>query len=118
MSIFSSIDSQSLFLTHKLLSIHSPKLSEAIPYDTQSRYDIGEVTLELDASTINQVIEELTDIGQDWLGDKDNECFEERKQIISYLLKQWINVGEETQRVHDTQVGNRNSDHGHSHTRH
>ncbi|MGS2718678.1 hypothetical protein ACVBE9_10925 [Eionea flava] len=118
MSIFSSIDSQSLFLTHKLLSVHSPKLGEAIPYDTQSRYDIGEVTLELDVDTINQIIEELTGIGQGWLNDKDNECFEERKQIMSYLLKQWIKVGEETQRVHDSQTSTHSGDHEHSQTRH
>ncbi|MFT7387628.1 MAG: hypothetical protein ACI8VC_000869 [Candidatus Endobugula sp.] len=97
MSIFSRIDSQSLYLTQKLLKIRSPKLSDALPEQSQSRYSIGEVTIELDVPTINKVIEELTAIGQEWLDDNKNECFEERKQIMSYLLIQWIHVGEETQ---------------------
>lgn len=99
MSIFSRIDSQSLLLTHKLLSAHAPKLSEAIPRSALSRYKTGEVTLELDIETINHVIEALTRIGQHWLDDIDNECFQERKKIMSYLLKQWIDVGEDTRKM-------------------
>ena len=77
-------------------------LSEAIPNQAQSRYDIGETTLELDIETINQVIEELTAIGEVWLNDTNSGCFKERKQIMSYLLQQWIRVGEETQRFYQT----------------
>jgi hypothetical protein len=102
-SIFSRIDSQSLYLTQKLLKARSSKLSDAIPEQSQSRYAIGEVTIELDVPTINKVIEELTEIGQEWLDDNKNECFEERKKIMSYLLHQWIHVGEETHNLHKDQ---------------
>jgi hypothetical protein len=107
-SIFSRIDSQSLYLTQKLLKARSSKLSDAIPQQSQSRYAIGEVTIELDVPTVNKVIAELTVIGQEWLDDDENECFTERKQIMSYLLNQWINVGEETHKLHKGQ------DNGHS----
>ncbi|MFT6102182.1 MAG: hypothetical protein ACJATV_000047 [Granulosicoccus sp.] len=103
MSIFSRIDSQSLYLTQKLLKARSSKLSEAIPQQSQSRYVIGEVTIELDIPTVNKVIAELTEIGQEWLDDDENKCFKERKQIMSYLLNQWIHVGEETHNLHKGQ---------------
>jgi len=105
-SIFSSIDSQSLFLTHKLLKGHRSALCEALPFQSQSRYAIGEVTIELDLNTVNQVIEELTTIGNEWLKDTSNDCFSERKQIMSYLLQQWISVGEEARRIHQDQNQN------------
>jgi hypothetical protein len=105
-SIFSSIDSQSLFLTHKLFKGRGSVLCEALPFQSQSRYAIGEVTIELDLNTVNQVIEELTAIGNGWLKDTTNDCFSERKQIMSYLLQQWISVGEEARRIHQDQTQN------------
>jgi hypothetical protein len=105
-SIFSSINSQSLFLTHKLLKGRGSTLCEALPFQSQSRYAIEEVTIELDINTVNQVMEELTTIGNEWLQDTSNDCFSERKQIMSYLLQQWIDVGEEARRTHQNQTKN------------
>jgi hypothetical protein len=93
-------------LTHKLLKGRGSKLCEALPFQSQSRYAIGEVTIELDIHTVNQVVEELTIIGNEWLNDTSNECFSERKQIMSYLLQQWITVGEEADRLHQDQTKN------------
>jgi len=107
-SIFSSIDSQSLYLTHKLLKGRKSSLCEAFPLKPQSRYAIGEVTIELDMDTVNNVIDELTAIGNEWLKETSNECFHERKKIMSYLLQQWIQVGEEARRIHrDQTISNR-----------
>ncbi len=103
MSIFSSLDSQSLLLTRKLLDGRAPSLSNALPQYTHSRYPVDEVTVELDIVTINGIIDELTEIGKIWFDDTDNDCYQERKQIISYLLKQWIKVGEDaTKLTHST----------------
>ena len=109
MSIYSRIDSQSLFLTHKLLNGRGSALCEALPLSAKSRYAIGEVTIELDLNTVNQVIEELTSIGIEWLKDTSNDCFTERKQIMSYILQQWIKVGEEADRLHKSQTTNGNT---------
>lgn len=100
MSIYSSIDAQSLFLTQKLLEGRSSPLVSALPQQSQSRYAIGEVTIEIEIPTINKVIEELTIIGNEWLKKPENECYNERKQIMSYILKQWIRIGEETNLLH------------------
>jgi hypothetical protein len=99
MSIFSSIDSQSLILTRKLLQRRAPALTTALPLQSQSRYPLDEVTVELTIETVNHIIDELTTIGQLWLDDEDNACFHERKQIMAYLLRQWVQVGEDTTRV-------------------
>lgn len=99
MSIFSSIDPQSLYLTQKLLKGRGSPLCEVLPLQLQSQYAIGEITIELDIDTINTVIDELTAIGNEWLKETSNECFNERKQIMSYLLKHWIQVGEEARRL-------------------
>ncbi len=96
MSIFSRIDPQSLSLTRKLLEKRSPALSQALPVNAQSRYPVNEITIELDSDTVNGIINELTLIGQSWLQDEGNDCYDERKQIMAYLLKQWIKVGEDT----------------------
>jgi hypothetical protein len=98
-SIFSSIDSQSLLLTRKLLESRKPSLASALPYQSQSRYPLNEVTIELDIHTVNLIVHELTLIGNTWLEDKNNECYEERKQIMSYLLQQWIKIGEDTEHI-------------------
>lgn len=99
MSIFSRIDPQSLSLTRKLLEGKNPTLSHALPIHTQSRYPLGEITIELDISTVNSIINELTHIGNTWLADQHNECYEERKQIMAYLIKQWIKIGEDTMHI-------------------
>lgn len=96
MSIFSRIDPQSLSLTRKLLEDRSPALSHALPIQAQSRYPVDEITIELDTDTVNGIIKELTIIGESWLLDEDNDCYTERKQIMAFLLKQWIKVGEDT----------------------
>jgi len=98
-SIFSSLDSQSLVLTRKLLEGYAPNLTDALPKDNYSRYPVDEVTVELDTKTVNQIIEKITFIGNCWLEDTDNENFSERQQIIAYLLKQWISVGEDIARL-------------------
>ncbi len=100
MSIFSSLDSQSLVLTRKLLEGCAPYLTDALPQDNYSRYPVDEVTIELDIKTVNQIIEKITHIGNDWLEDTDNDNFSDRQQIIAYLLKQWISVGEDIARYH------------------
>lgn len=102
MSIFSSIDSQSLYITRKLLEKHASSLCNALPEQSQSRYSIDEVTLELEMETINNIIRTLTQIGELWLADDENTCQDERKTILSYLLKQWIQVGEEAYRLSST----------------
>jgi hypothetical protein len=98
-SIFSRIDPQSLSLTRKLLEGQSPSLSHALPTHTQSRYPLGETTIELDIETVNNIIKELTTIGNRWLADENNECYEERKKIMAYLIKQWIRIGEDTMQI-------------------
>jgi hypothetical protein len=103
-SIFSRIDPQSLLLTRKLLENRSPALSHALPIHTQSRYPLNEVTIELDIDTVNNIINELTTIGETWLKDEDNDCYDERKQIMAYLLKQWIKIGEDTTSIGSSQV--------------
>ena len=72
---------------------------DALPEDNFSRYPVNEVTIELDANTVNQIINEITAVGNDWLQDTNNECFKERQQIMAYLLKKWITVGEEIIRL-------------------
>lgn len=99
MSIFSRIDPQSLSLTRKLLEARAPTLSHALPIQKQSRYPVDEVTIELDIETVNHIINELTAIGNSWLADEKNECFNERKQIMAYLLQQWIKIAEDTLHV-------------------
>lgn len=99
MSIFSRIDPQSLSLTRKLLEARSPTLSHALPTQKKSRYPIDEITIELDIETVNHIINELTAIGNSWLENEKNKCFEERQQIIAYLLQQWIKIAEDTLHV-------------------
>jgi len=72
---------------------------QALPQQIQSRYPLGEVTIELDIDTINHIIDELTTIGKKWIEDTKNDSYSERKQIMAYLLKQWITVGDEATRV-------------------
>ena len=99
MSIFSRIDPQSLSLTRKLLEGRNPALSHALPVHTQSRYPLGEITIELDIDTVNGIINELTIIGNLWLEDTCSEFYGERKQIMAHLIKQWIKIGEDTQYI-------------------
>jgi hypothetical protein len=60
------------------------------------------MTVEMDVETVNSIIKELTTIGNRWLADKNNDCYDERKQIMAYLIRQWIKIGEDT--MHISQV--------------
>ncbi len=104
MSIFSSIDSQSLLLTRKLLEVHASPIIQALPQQMQSRYPLDEVTIEIDIDTINRIIDELTTIGKQWVEDTENDSYSERKQIMAYLLKQWIKVGDEATRLSQANI--------------
>ncbi len=103
-SIFSRIDSQSLLITRKLLEKHASPLSQALPAQSQSRYPVDEVTIELDLDTINGIIKELTGIGTTWLEDTANDSHQERKMIMAYLIKQWIRIGEEAGQITQTNI--------------
>ncbi len=125
MSIISSLDSRSLLLTHKLLQQHYPslaiQLAEAAPHqhllhgqlnpklnNEPNHQPITDIDIELDIETINRIIDKLIKIGKKWLEEspavegiekeqaiKNNHS---RHQILSMLLKEWINVGNQVNR--------------------
>lgn len=99
MSIISSLDSQSFLLTRKLLMRHASVLAEQLERQSSDKYPLDEVTIELELETINSIIHELMSIGEQWLKDSDNEFHNERKQILAYVLKQWVKVGQDAKKL-------------------
>lgn len=99
MGIVSHLDSQSLFVTRKLLSRHAPELAPLLDKCETDDLLVDQVSVELELETINQIIDRLVCIGQDWLETSDFEHHEERKQILAYVLQQWVKVGEDATRL-------------------
>lgn len=103
MGIISSLDSQSFLLTRKLLEHNAPSLAYKLGDNAlhPHKYPVDEVTVELEVETINAIIDELMAIGQKWLEDESNEYHSERKQILAYILQQWVKVGQDAQKLTD-----------------
>ncbi|ODS23099.1 hypothetical protein AB835_10600 [Candidatus Endobugula sertula] len=101
MGIINSLDSQSFQLTRKLLEHNAPYLAYKLGDGALQphKYPLDEITVELEIETINAVIDELMVIGQRWLEDNINEYHSERKQILAYILQQWVKVGQDVQKL-------------------
>lgn len=99
--IISSLDSQSFLLTRKLLERNASPLLGKLRESHPSDYPIEEITVELELETINGVIDELMKIGEEWLNDSDHEFHNERRQILAYVLQQWINIGQDAEKLTD-----------------
>ena len=99
MGIISSIDSQSFLLTRKLLERHAPSVASILPEQELTKYPIDETTIELEVETINQIINALMRIGEQWLDDEGSEYVNDRKKILAYVLQQWVNIGEHAKKL-------------------